>query len=391
MLTFVLFTGKTLKEIVSMPDVMPPPAKTPVGLLIADDDVLSVLPHAILVTDALGQIEYANAAAENFLEASASTLTRNKLSDIFPFDSSLLALIAKVSARGFPAQEYDVEISTSRIGRRTVDTLVSPMNDERKRVLVVIHERGMADKMTRQLTHQGAARSVRAMAAILAHEIKNPLAGIRGAAQLIETEMSGGDVSLTRLIRDEADRIVKLVDKLEVFTENAPVERKPVNIHAILEHVVSLAKSSFARDVHFNKEFDPSLPDIPGDRDRLVQVLLNLVRNAVDAIQQKGAGEVTLTTAYRPGMRLSLPGSPNKVNLPLEVCVMDNGPGISPDLIDHLFDPFVTTKPNGTGLGLALVAKIVGDHGGIVDCQSKPKQTIFRLLLPMESQKGRAV
>jgi len=371
-----------------VPETIPQPSKTPMGLLIADDDVLSVLPHAVLIADAVGQIEYANAAAETFLEASASVLTRSKLSDIFPFDSSLLALIAKVVARGFPAQEYDVEISTSRIGRRTVDTLVSPMNDERNRVVVVIHERGMADKMTRQLTHQGAARSVRAMAAILAHEIKNPLAGIRGAAQLIETENADGDVSLTRLIRDEADRIVKLVDRLEVFTDNAPVESKPVNIHAILEHVVNLANSSFARNIHFRKDFDPSLPDIPGDRDRLVQVLLNLIRNAVDAIEQKGSGEITLTTAYRPGMRLSLPGSPNKVNLPLEVCVIDNGPGIPPELMDHLFDPFVTTKPNGTGLGLALVAKIVGDHGGIIDCQSRPKQTTFRLLLPMESQKG---
>ena len=374
-----------------MPEVFTKTVKPNVGLLIADDDVLSVLPHAVLVTDAVGQIEYANAAAENFLEASVSVLTRSKLSDIFPFDSSLLALIAKVTARGFAAQEYDVEISTSRIGRRTVDTLVTPMNDERQRILVVLHERGMADKMTRQLTHQGAARSVRAMAAILAHEIKNPLAGIRGAAQLIETEMLEGDVSLTRLIRDEADRIVKLVDKLEVFSDNAPIDSKPVNIHAILEHVVSLAKSGFARDVHFEKIFDPSLPEIPGDRDRLVQVLLNLVRNAVDAIQQKGSGHITLSTAYRPGMRLSLPGSPNKVNLPLEVCVIDNGPGIPPELIDHLFDPFVTTKPNGTGLGLALVAKIVGDHGGIVDCQSQPKRTTFRLLLPMESQKGQAL
>lgn len=352
------------------------------------DDIIAALPHTVLVASAQGEITYANTAAEHFLEASLSVLRRSKLADIFPFDSPLLALFAKAKARGVAAQEYDVDISTVRIGKRTVDTLVTPLGDEGGRFLVMIHERGMADKMTRQLTHQGAARSVRAMAAILAHEIKNPLAGISGAAQLLENESDDHDHALTRLIRDESDRICKLVDKLEVFTDNRPIEQKPINIHSVLNHVIDLARSSFARDLTLNEVYDPSLPLVPGDRDQLIQVYLNLVKNAADAVQAVGGGDITITTAYRPGMRLSLPGSVDKVNLPLEVCVIDTGSGVPDDLLPHLFDPFVTTKAKGTGLGLALVAKIIGDHGGIVDCHVKNRRTIFRTLLPMSVMKS---
>jgi two-component system, NtrC family, nitrogen regulation sensor histidine kinase GlnL len=219
---------------------------------------------------------------------------------------------------------------------------------------------------------------------MLAHEIKNPLSGIRGAAQLLEQSASDDDRSLTRLICEEADRIVKLVDRMEVFGDERPVEREPVNIHVVLDHVRRLAQSGFGRHIRFVEEYDPSLPLVLANRDQLVQVFLNLVKNAAEAIGEGAAdGEIAITTAFRPGVRLSLPGAKSKVSLPLEFCIKDNGPGVSDDLMPHLFDPFVTTKPTGSGLGLALAAKIVGDHGGIIECESQPRRTVFRVLMPM--------
>jgi two-component system nitrogen regulation sensor histidine kinase GlnL len=217
---------------------------------------------------------------------------------------------------------------------------------------------------------------------MLAHEIKNPLSGIRGAAQLLESSVDDDDRALTRLICDEADRIVKLVDRMEVFSDERPIEREPVNIHIVLDHVRRLAQSGFARHIRIGDDYDPSLPPVFANRDQLVQVFLNLVKNAAEAIGDSADGEIVLTTAFKPGFRLSVPGSRAKVTLPLEFCVRDNGPGVPGDMVQHLFDPFVTTKANGTGLGLALVAKIIGDHGGVIECDSQPRRTVFRVLLP---------
>jgi len=356
----------------------------------AADAVLNALPLPVIMIASDGKIADANVAAETFFEVSVPVLRRHMLRDLVPFGSPLLALVDQVRSRGAAVNEYKVDLSTPRNpGDRLVDLHVAPLPERPDHVVVMLQERTIADKMDRQLTHRGAARSVSGLAAMLAHEIKNPLSGIRGAAQLLEQSAADDDRTLTRLICDEADRIVKLVDRMEVFSDERPVEREPVNIHAVLEHVKRLAQSGFARQIKFTETYDPSLPPVYANRDQLVQVFLNLVKNAAESISELASdGEIQLTTAFRPGVRLQVPGSKTRVSLPLEFCVKDNGHGVPEDLMPHLFDPFVTTKPTGSGLGLALVAKIVGDHGGVIECESQPRHTIFRVLMPMFTGDG---
>ena len=362
-------------------------ADLPLG---AADAILNALPLPVIIIASNGRIADANVAAESFFEASVLLLRRQMLRDLVPFGSPLLALVEQVRHRGAAVNEYKVDLSTPRNpGDRLVDLHVAPLHERPDHVVVMLQERTIADKMDRQLTHRGAARSVSALAAMLAHEIKNPLSGIRGAAQLLEQSAGDDDRTLTRLICDEADRIVKLVDRMEVFSDERPVEREPVNIHAVLDHVKRLAQSGFARRIKFTETYDPSLPPVFANRDQLIQVFLNLVKNAAESIGETTTdGEIQLSTAFRPGVRLKLPGSKTRVSLPLEFCVRDNGPGVPEDLLPHLFDPFVSTKPTGSGLGLALVAKIVGDHGGIIECESQLRHTVFRVLMPMFTGDG---
>ena len=226
-----------------------------------------------------------------------------------------------------------------------------------------------------------------AMAAMLAHEVKNPLSGIRGAAQLLEQDTDAAGRQLTRLICDETDRIVALVDRMEAFSDYRPFDRDAVNIHEVLGRVRQLAQTGFARHIRFVEAYDPSLPPVHGNRDLLVQVFLNIVKNAAEAATS-GEGEIVLTSAYRHGLRLAGPGGEGRRHLPLMVAVADNGAGIPEDVQPSLFDPFVTTKRNGTGLGRALVAKVIGDHGGVIEFDSRPGRTVFRVFLPALAADG---
>ncbi len=352
------------------------------------DLLLTALPHPILVLAEDNRIVYANSAAEAFLSTGIALLKRVRLDDVVGFGCPLLALVEQVRRSGSTVNEYGVEVTTPKFtSPKLVDVYGGPLADQPGLVVLMLQQRNMAMMIERQLTHRAAARSASGLASVLAHEIKNPLSGIRGAAQLLEQNLSDADRSLSQLICSETDRIRNLVDRMEVFGDERPLAKEPVNIHDVLEHVRRLCETGFARGIRFIEDYDPSLPPVPGNRDKLVQAFLNLVKNAAEAIgDDKKEGRIVMQTSFRPGVRLSVQGSDRRIGLPLMIQIEDNGPGIPDNLKPHLFDPFVTTKPNGTGLGLALVAKIINDHGGIIECDSEPNRTIFRVLLPMQDR-----
>lgn len=356
--------------------------------------VLQALPQPIIVCGEDRSIVFVNYAAEAFFGASMSVLSRQKLDDLIAFGSPIIGLLDAVMERRGPMTEYRVRVGSSRFtehqDERVVDIFASPLSDIDGRIALLFQERTMADKIDRQLVSRGAARSVTGLASMLAHEIKNPLSGIRGAAQLLEQSVTPDELPLARLVRDEVDRIVDLIDRVEVFGDDRPVEREPINIHVVLDRVKLLARSGVARGITFHEEYDPSLPPVGGNRDQLIQVFLNLVKNAAEALERTPKPEIKFSTAFRPGIRISVQGVSERISLPIEIIIEDNGPGVPPDMVPILFDPFVTTKSNGSGLGLALVAKIIGDHGGVVDMDSRPGRTRFRILLPVASKAATA-
>jgi two-component system nitrogen regulation sensor histidine kinase GlnL len=382
---------KAQKVAGSRGNAVPEPTKTPADRFTDFEALLNTMPHPVLVLGPDNEVLCANFPAEVFFGASENVLRRRTAQDLVAFSCPLLALIRQVRQANATVNEYGVDLTMPDGSKdRVADVFAAPLVDHPGLVMVMLQQRSMAQMIERQLTHRGAARSVSGLAAVLAHEIKNPLSGIRGAAQLLESEAQPQDQALAQLICDETERICGLVERMEVFGDERPHKSEAVNIHAVLDHVMRIASSGFARHIKFVQAYDPSLPAVPGNRDKLIQGILNLVKNAAEAIgTDRGDGQITLATAFRPGIRLTLPNSSTRVSLPLEISITDNGPGVPEEIRSYLFDPFVTTKPKGTGLGLAMVAKIVNDHGGVIECDAEQRQTVFRILMPMHHEPRR--
>ncbi len=349
---------------------------------------INTIPAGVIVFDEEDQIVFVNPSAETFFSTSAQQLRLMSIEELFGPNSAVGGLFQQARLTSMPIAEFDVQIMLPRAGTVQASVTVVPVleangNQPNGDMILQFSTTSIAHRIEQQMRRQGAARSTAGMVAVLAHEVRNPLAGIRGAAQIIESSVSGEERELTQLIADEVDRISNLIERIDVFAEIGPAPEKPVNIHEALARARRVLESSGAlAELNFQEVFDPSLPLVRGDFEGLVQIFLNLIKNAADAARI-GGKEILIKTAYRHGLRLAADGRREWGALPIEVSVQDNGPGIPKELQSDIFDPFVTTKPGGHGLGLAVVAKIVGDHAGAVEFESEPFRTIFNVHLPI--------
>lgn len=343
-------------------------------------------PEPALVVDRDGGLVAVNEAAEALFGHGLSLLARGRFRAALPPGSVLVSLLDRAISEGALVREHGVEVNLFGQPPFEADGAAAPLGDGS--VLLTLHVKGVLG-VDRGADAAGL-RSVVGLGKMLAHEIKNPLAGIRGAAQLLKTGASAVDQPLAQLIVDETDRIRRLVDRMEAFSDDAPTPREPVNIHQVLDRVRALVANGVADGLQLKESYDPSLPPVWGDEDHLIQIFLNLTKNAAEAAHMRGDGRgaISIHTAWRPGVRVRGADGKTTSGAPIEVRVIDNGPGVPTTLRDHLFQPFVTTKANGTGLGLALVTKLVTAHGGLIDFESEPGRTVFRVLLPIAPQNG---
>lgn len=344
-------------------------------------DIFLALPVAALIIAPDNRIVNANVRAESLLNMARSAIVGS--------DVASTIRIADIAGRpdvwntDKPLSAYDIQVHAGRQAAMEVDLMISPIADHDGWRVVAIHPHSLAQKIAHRRA-TGGTRSAMGAAAILAHEIKNPLSGIRGAAQLLERNADEGTTALTRLICNEVDRVAALIDRMQDFTSEQPLECRPENIYPLLDRAVELAAAGFAKNVKLVRRYDPSLPFAVVNGDALVQIMLNLLKNAAEALETVRKGEVQVMTAYRHGVSVMIEGKGN-ATLPIEIQITDNGPGVPDHIREHLFNPFISSKRDGQGLGLALVDKLVRDMNGLVQYSrdEEKQRSIFRILLPM--------
>ncbi len=342
------------------------------------DNIWNMLPMPALIVDSRDRIVGVNSIAENFAMTSARALQGEVIWDRISIDAPLEEAFARARANSTPLFVNDVDVGTSHTVPVQCNIQIAPVTGQAGHMMFLISPRELAGQMLRSEGVKSSAKSAIGMAEMLAHEIKNPLAGISGAAQLLSMGLSTEDQELTDLIVEETRRVVKLLEQVEQFGNLSAPQMKAVNIHDILDRARRSAMLGFGAHMAIVEEYDPSLPMALGDADQLLQVVLNLLKNASEASDKNG--KITIKSFYEHGFRLRKQSGSGQA-LPLQIEIIDDGPGLPQDIKGDIFDPFVSGRENGTGLGLALVSKIMSDHGGWIAVDSIPGQTVFRLSL----------
>ena len=345
-------------------------------------ELMTALPVATLVVAPDNCIVDANVRAETLLNMARSAIVGSNVARTIR--------MAEMGARfdiwhsNKPIAAYDVKIHAGRTAEMEADLMIAPIIDHDGWRVVSIHPQSHARTIGHRGT-AGGARSAIGAAAILAHEIKNPLSGIRGAAQLLESGHGGSDAALTQLICNEVDRIAALIDRMQDFTTDRILECRPANIYPLIDRAANIAAAGFAKNIHITKRYDPSLPFSVINDDALVQVMINLLKNAAEALEHCENPRIRVETAFRHGVSVVVEDGRGSAALPIEILVVDNGPGVPEHILDHLFNPFITGKRDGQGLGLALVDKLVRDMNGFVQYSrdQEAEESTFRILLPM--------
>jgi len=340
------------------------------------DQVFKVIPNPILILSKDYTIKFANQSAEFFFAESIPNNKKN-LENFLSKDNVIFAFIDQVFNYNYSATQYDVVFSPFNKKEILIDINASLY--KKNYIILSIHKKAMAQQVNRSVAQKGITHSISGLSSLLAHEIKNPLSGIKGAAQLLGENVSDEDKELTEIISLEVDRIGELIKRVGNISDKRIIHRTSVNIHDVLKRVYSLARNSFAKNCEINELYDPSLPDIYGDLDSLVQVFLNLIKNAAESDPN---GKINIITGYRHGFSVKVSGNQNKLRLPIVIQIEDYGNGIPENIKSHLFEPFVSTKLTGSGLGLSLVANVIDEHGGIIEVNSTSSKTVFTVLLP---------
>lgn len=352
------------------------------------DIIWSALPLPAFILDRDNRIREINPAAEQFVNKSIRSLRGAKVWERVTVDTLLDEAFDRVRNNHSELVINDVEVSAPRRPPVQCNIQIAPLREDEGTILMLISPREIAERLGRAQSSKSAAKSAIGMAEMLAHEIKNPLTGITGAAQLLSMNLSDGDLELTDLIVAESRRIVKLLEQVEQFGNLRPPQCKPVNLHDILDRVRKSATVGFASRLKIVEAYDPSLPPTWADGDQLLQVFLNLLKNAAEAIGRSGeGGTITMRTFYDQSLRRRRDDG-SGLPVPLQVEIIDDGPGLPKEIAGDIFDPFVSGRENGTGLGLALVSKIISDHDGLVAVESAPGRTVFRISLPVAPKKN---